>query len=182
MSTSGPGIGFMVSFMLLGFMLTKMRRTAPAGGVPGGQVGGIPLDGNALVQEAMKYLGKPYFLGAGQNPSYPDPPYLDCGLMTKKALSAFGINVQRTVTEQVAAAPFKVDVRGRALSDIRALLRTGDLIGFDWTPGGRYSHTGIWTGDKVLHASSTAGEVILSPLSYFSANGFRSIYSFTRSA
>jgi len=136
--------------------------------------------GQQLVNEALRYLNRPYYLGAGQDANHPDPPYIDCGLLTKKALAPYGITVPRTVTEQVQLAPTKIEISGKSYNEIKNLLRTGDMIGFDWNPGGRYSHTGIWTGNTVLHASSTIGKVTKSNLEHFSLGGFRTIYSFTR--
>jgi len=147
---------------------------------------GSSSDGQKLVQTAKRaWKGAPYWLGAGLDGEKPSPPYTDCGKMTADSLSeSLGISVARTVTEQVASAPWKAEVWGLPWATVKRKLKPGDLIAYDWEYNGggpfdRYSHTGIWTGSHVLHASSTAGEVVESPPSYFNG-GWRTIYSFTR--
>lgn len=129
---------------------------------------------------AAGYKGRPYYLGAGQKDGYPDPPYIDCGLLTQKLIKrAYGVNVERTVTEQVQAAPHTLDVSSLSREQLQGVLgRNPDtFLAFDWVPGGRYSHTGVVTAKgSIIHASETEGAVVESPLSYFPP-GWRTLYA-----
>lgn len=138
------------------------------------------VSGAALVAAGRKRLGWKYHLGAGLPGEPSSPPYIDCGELIRQALAECGLTVQRTITAQVAAAPFTRDIEDMGWNEVQELLQPGDCIAFDW-PGGfagrPYDHGGIWTGSKLLHASSSAGEVVeVGPLS----SGWKTLYSFSR--
>lgn len=136
---------------------------------------------------ARRYLGRPYHLGAGlddpEHRDYPDPPYLDCGLFTKKIISrALDVSVPRTVTEQVKAAPYTLDVWGKSRETVAKHLQEGVFIATDskYAGGGpqdRYTHTGMATDTgKVIHASYAQKKVIEVPLAQFAKN-WRTLYA-----
>lgn len=136
------------------------------------------------VQIAREYLGRPYFCGAGLDkyPEYPDPPWIDCGLLTSKVIRrAYGVTVPRTVTEQVAKAPYTLDVEGEPQGDVDAQLRRGQFLAFGREPNGRYKHTGIVSksgpGAQILHASLNKGKVVESPFVGYWSSGWRTIYA-----
>lgn len=169
---SGEGLLFGVAILLL-----ALSR--------GGGVGGIL----GISSVARSYLGRPYHLGAGlggeAHEDYPDPPYIDCGLLTQKIISRFyGVTVPRTVTEQVKAAPYTKEVHGKTREELKQHLSEGVFIAFDWKyqgggAGDRYSHTGMVTDrGTVIHASASQpdDEVVEVPLEKFNS-GWRTLYA-----
>jgi len=151
----------------------------------GGGIGGIL----GISSVARSYLGRPYHLGAGldepAHKDYPDPPYIDCGLLTQKIISRFyGASVPRTVTEQVKAAPYTKEVYGKTREELKDYLSEGVFIAFDWKYQGggtsdRYSHTGMVSDQgTVIHASASKpdDEVVEVPLEKFNS-GWRTLYA-----
>ena len=142
---------------------------------------GGPISAAALISAGRTRLGWLYALGAGLPGEPPSPPYIDCGELIRQSLHDCGVvGIQRTITAQVAAAPWTHDVQSMPWGEVLEILRPGDCIAYDW-PGGfagrPYDHGGIWTGSKLLHASSSQGKVVeVAP----PTSGWKTLYSFTR--
>jgi cell wall-associated NlpC family hydrolase len=134
-----------------------------------------------MIAGARSRKGWLYSLGAGGGAgSKPSPPYTDCGLLIKDAHADAGVTMPRNITGQVNAAPYKQNVQGWSRERLLAALQAGDCVAFDWAGGfaGReYDHGGIWTGDSLLHASSSAGKVVEVPMI---GSGWKTIYSWWR--
>lgn len=112
----------------------------------------LPSRGSMLADMAQCFVGISYRRGA----SYPSRGF-DCSGFVYYLLLRFGVTVPRT-----ASAMFKV---GKPVE--RAKLRPGDLVFFRTTSSKRITHVGVYIGNgKFIHASSGAGRVIISPLTY----------------
>lgn len=128
--------------------------------------------------------GTPYKLGGNS------PEETDCGELIQFELKkATGIQVKRTITEQVAAAPYRREVWGLTRKQLHRLLKPGDCIAFDSDHSGRYEHGVIYIGKgKVIHATGGAAcpdmpssrcKVVEDSLNHWSS-GWRTIYSWFR--
>jgi cell wall-associated NlpC family hydrolase len=97
------------------------------------------LEGNAVVEEAQRYLGSPYRNGGTTQSG------IDCSGLSWAVYKSFGVALPRTSSAQSRfGAP--VD---------RTALRPGDLVFFR-TNGSSVSHVGIYAGDgEFIHASTT---------------------------
>lgn len=125
--------------------------------------------------------GKPYILGANGPDAY------DCASLVQAAYRHIGIAVPDCVTEQVQMAPYKVSLGSGGKEYALTILKPGDCIGFDYDPGGRFDHVGVWTGSSIIHASGGAAcpnhptsrcKVVEDPPSNFSGSSWREIYSY----
>jgi cell wall-associated NlpC family hydrolase len=120
-----------------------------AGGVPvTGLAGGLPTRaggstaGQAVVEEAKKYLGVPYLWG-GTDPE----KGLDCSGLVQLVYKQFGIDLPRVSYQQATA--------GRPVASL-AEARPGDILAFD-SP---VDHVGIYVGDgKMIEAPRTGLDV-----------------------
>lgn len=138
----------------------------------------------SVVLIARSYLGRPYGLGAGHPsyPQYPDPPYIDCGLLIKKVVKrAYNRTISRTITEQVEEAPYTKDVKMLSREALRGLLKDGIFVAFDWDMSTyRFDHGGIVSqgGSHIIHATSrpSARKVVEDPLEHFDG-GWRTLYA-----
>lgn len=140
-------------------------------------VGGIFLimdnDNHLVVSQSKKYLGVPYVWGGAE------PNGMDCSGLTQLVYKDLGKTIPRQVTEQAENAPYQINVKGYSLEQLKQVLNIGDWIGLDYEEGGRYSHTGLYIGNnEVLHASSSAGKVVIVSLSSWWASNARKIYHY----
>lgn len=112
----------------------------------GGQTG---YDNNAIVAEALRYLGVPYKYG-GTSPV----KGLDCSAFVQRVFAARGIKLPRTSAEQ-AKVGMPVPV---------SQLQPGDRLYFA-VKGNRIDHCGIYIGNGLfVHASGRHNAVVISSL------------------
>lgn len=112
----------------------------------GGQTG---YDKNAIVAEALRYLGVPYKYG-GTSPV----KGLDCSAFVQRVFAARGIKLPRTSAEQ-AEVGIPVPV---------SQLQPGDRLYFA-VKGNRIDHCGIYIGNGLfVHASGRHNAVVISSL------------------
>ena len=105
--------------------------------------------GQAIVNEAKKYLGRPYAYGAS------GPNAFDCSGFTSYVYKQFGYTLNRTAASQTS--------HGVAVS--REDLQPGDLIMFAGRSGGGIGHVAIYIGDgQMIHAGNTSTGVYISPV------------------
>jgi LysM repeat protein len=108
------------------------------------------LDGQAIVQDALRYLGVPYRYGGNSPVSG-----LDCSAFVQQVFARRGIRLPRTAAEQ---ARIGIPV---SFAD----LRPGDRLYFA-IRGGRIDHCGIYIGNGLfIHASGRHDAVVISSLS-----------------
>jgi cell wall-associated NlpC family hydrolase len=107
---------------------------------------------DSIVQTAKAQLGKRYRLGGVS----PDKGF-DCSGLVQYVMAALKLDVPRTAKQQAKA--------GLAITRDTSRLLPGDLLTFAWNKKSPISHVGIYIGDgKYIHASSVAGQVIVSPV------------------
>lgn len=98
--------------------------------------------GQAIVNEAKKYLGVKYVYGGTS------PKGFDCSGLVQYVCKSVGISVSRTSASQFS--------NGKAVN--KSDLEPGDLLFF--AKGGRINHVGIYAGnDQMIHAPRT-GDVV----------------------
>jgi cell wall-associated NlpC family hydrolase len=127
-------------------------------GLVGGDVGLSDNDRvNAIIDEAMKYLGVPYKWG-GESPSG-----FDCsGLIKYSIQQVTGVSIQRTANEQMNAC------QSISFED----LEPGDLV-FRVDSSGSAKHVQLYIGDgKVIHAPQTGDVVKISPVPHKDNNRY----------
>lgn len=98
-------------------------------------------DSNAVLTEAVKYLGVPYVYG-GSSPSG-----FDCSGLVQYVYARLGVNLPRTDSAQRAWAQANGTQVGAADA------QPGDLM---WMPG----HVGIYAGDGMILHAPTPGDVV----------------------
>lgn len=105
--------------------------------------------GQAIVDEAMKHVGKAYVYGAS------GPNAFDCSGFSSYVYRQFGYSLNRTAADQMAhGTPV-------AKSD----LMPGDLVFFNNRGTSYIGHVGIYIGNnKMVHASTSSTGVIVSDL------------------
>ncbi len=109
----------------------------------------LNVTGNAIVGEAMKYIGVPYVWGGAT------PEGFDCSGLVQYVCKNLGINVDRVTHEQVTNG-VRVE---------RTDLQPGDLIFFK-NDNGYIGHVGIYVGEnKFLHAPNKGDVVKITELS-----------------
>ena len=110
--------------------------------------GGRGVNGDKIVQDAMKYIGLPYKWGAS------GPSEFDCSGLVYYVFKQNGINVPRTSKEQ---SKFGTQVD-------KADLKPGDCVFF--AKNGSVHHVGIYIGDdQFIHSPSTGDVIKISSLS-----------------
>ncbi len=106
-----------------------------------------------IIATAKKYLGCKYVYACE------DPPYFDCSGLTQYVFKQYGYSLLRTAYQQGYNDQYPKVTIGQ--------LRMGDLVFFNTnlTDGDMCDHTGIYIGNgDFIHASSSAGKVIISNL------------------
>lgn len=103
--------------------------------------------GQAIVNEAKKYLGVKYVWGGTS------PKGFDCSGLVQYVCNKLGISVSRTSAAQAT--------NGKAVS--KSNLQPGDLVFF--ASGGRVHHVGIYIGNgQMIHAPQTGDVVKISSI------------------
>lgn len=132
----------------------------------GGSSGNIPVTGSgveAVIATAESRLGCPYV--------YADegPNSFDCSGLVYYCLRAAGVQVSRMSSKNLA----RVD-SWQTIPDQGSLIR-GDLVFFTNSVGASdIGHVGIYMGSgKYIHASSSAGKVIISSWSDWASQNFQ---------
>ncbi len=98
--------------------------------------------GQAIVNEAQKYLGVKYVYGGSS------PKGFDCSGLVQYVCKSVGVSVNRTSASQFS--------NGKAVN--KSDLQPGDLLFF--AKGGRINHVGIYAGNgQMIHAPRT-GDVV----------------------
>lgn len=138
---------------------TKIENTPKTGG--GGSVSAATGSVDGFIATAMAQQGKPY-ITADEGPNS-----FDCSGLVYYCLSNNGVRVGRMSAKSYAV----IDSWETVYST--GELRPGDLL-FFWDSGRtRIYHTGIWLGGgKYIHASSSAGQVVVSGWSDWAKNSF----------
>lgn len=106
-----------------------------------------------IIATAKKYLGCKYVYACE------DPPYFDCSGLTQYVFKQYGYSLLRTAYQQ----GYNDKYQKLTLSQ----LKMGDLVFFNTnlTDSDMCDHTGIYIGNgDFIHASSSAGKVIISNL------------------
>ncbi len=127
----------------------------------GGSVAEATGDVGGFIATAKAQQGKRYVLGDE------GPNSFDCSGLVHYSLNANGVRVGRMSAKNYA----KIDSWETiySVSD----LREGDLLFFRSDSSAAISHTGIWLGgNKYIHASSSAGKVVISGWSDWSNRNF----------
>lgn len=138
---------------------TQPASTPNTGG--GGSVSAATGSVDGFIATAMAQQGKPY-VTADEGPDS-----FDCSGLVYYCLVNNGVKVGRMSAKSYAV----IDSWETIYST--GDLRPGDLL-FFWDSGKtRIYHTGIWLGSgKYIHASSTAGQVVVSSWSDWAKNSF----------
>ena len=138
---------------------TQPESTPKTGG--GGSVSAATGSVDGFIATAMAQQGKPY-ITADEGPDS-----FDCSGLVYYCLVNNGVKVGRMSAKSYAVIDSWETVY--STSD----LRPGDLL-FFWNSGRtRIYHTGIWLGGgKYIHASSSAGQVVVSGWSDWAKNSF----------
>lgn len=98
----------------------------------------MAVSGADIVNFAKKYLGTPYVWGGNSLTEG-----VDCSGLVQQVFKNFGIKTTRTTYTQIG--------EGKAVKMNE--LQPGDLVFFDFDPGGGPDHVGIYAGDgKMIHA------------------------------
>ncbi len=130
---------------LTGYVLTKSLRKAG--------VSSTRTSAQKVVALAKRQLGKTYSKASS------GPNSFDCSGLTYYCYAQYGVTLKRLSRSQGESAGYAVS---------RKSLKAGDLVFFDTVKGDgdQYDHVGIYIGNGLfIHASSTAGKVIISSLS-----------------
>ena len=127
----------------------------------GGSVSAASGTVDGFIATALAQQGKPY-VTAGRGPDT-----FDCSGLVYYSLVNNGVNVGRMSAKSYAVIDSWETIY--STSD----LKPGDLL-FFWDSGKtRIYHTGIWLGgNKYVHASSSAGQVVVSSWSDWARNSF----------
>ena len=145
---------------------TKKPKSTPkqdgGGGGGGGSVAVVASkDAEGLISVAKAQLNKPYVWGDE------GPNSFDCSGLVCFSLRSIGASAGR-----LNAAGFSEVVSWTTINGT-GNLQPGDLIFFKSDSSSRISHTGIWLGgNKYIHASSSAGKVVISSWSNWAERNF----------
>ncbi len=125
------------------------RGAAAGSSYAAGSSTGVPT-GNAVVSDAMQYLGVPYQWG-GESPA----TGFDCSGLVQKVFANLGVSLPRTSEEQST-----VGTPVASLSEAQP----GDLLFFEPGPGGP-GHVGIYVGNgMMIDAPHTGSSVRVEPV------------------
>lgn len=107
---------------------------------------GISCTEDALVREALLYVGIPYLWGGTSVKGF------DCSGLVKTVFMMNGISMPRNASAQAAEGD-EIDITAVRDGDCSAL-RKGDLIFFGNRETGRVTHVGIYVGNsRMVHSS-----------------------------
>ena len=127
----------------------------------GGSVAEATGNVSGFIATAKAQQGKPYVLGDE------GPNSFDCSGLVHYSLNANGVKVGRMSAKNYA----KIDSWETIYTT--GDLKAGDLLFFRSDSSDTISHTGIWLGgNKYIHASSSAGKVVISGWSDWSNRNF----------
>ena len=139
-------------------------NTTPSATSSSGGSSGIPITGSGvsgMIEAAKAQLGDPYVWSEEGPDSY------DCSGLVYYCLRSVGVS-----TGRYTAAGFSQVSSWQTIGSTSEL-QVGDLIFFKSDSSTRISHTGIWLGgNSYIHASSTAGKVIISSWSAWAERNF----------
>ncbi|MGK9477552.1 C40 family peptidase [Melioribacter sp. OK-6-Me] len=100
-----------------------------------------------LLLEVIKYIDAPYKYGGNSDRG------IDCSAFTKQVLSAFSVDLPRTVREQFTIG----------MSVAENELKFGDLVFFNTSRRAYPGHVGIYLGNReFIHSSRTLGVTVSS--------------------
>jgi cell wall-associated NlpC family hydrolase len=123
----------------LGGCTSAPRYRSPSGGQAPSDV-----EGNAVVQEARRFVGVPYRMGGTTAGG------LDCSGLVVTVYQKFGVAMPRNSHEQANFGK-KID---------RSDLEPGDLVFFRTSGNTAVTHVGIYSGDgEFIHASTRSRRV-----------------------
>ena len=138
----------LTSWLLLALILGGLDGCASRAPKSRPRSAGTPIN-LAVVRDALSLRGIPYRWGE-ETPSRG----FDCSGLVQYVYGRYGIRLPRTAYQMAMALP-ELDGASR---------QPGDLIFFN-TTGKPYSHVGIYIGnDRMVHASSSKGKVVVGPL------------------
>lgn len=169
--------------VILALLIIAPRLGQGSSHYEGGQPVGSKTDQFIAWLRAQK--NKPY---SGTNPQ--GPGHWDCSGLVQGAYASIGVTVGRVVTYQAEEAPRKISVKDNfaTADEMKAALRPGDAIGTGWNSSvppypaypaiPKYKHTGIWTGNSIIHSSSSKGKVVEVPFSSWWFTEGRTIYAY----
>ncbi|MDR0840424.1 MAG: peptidoglycan-binding protein [Christensenellaceae bacterium] len=148
------------------FFLPEPEPTASGGSWSGSDSGGIAVQGSgveAMIATAQSVEGCPYVL-ADEGPSS-----FDCSGLLYFSLRSAGVKIGRMSARNFAR------VSSWQTIESRSSLQRGDLLFFtNYTSASDIGHAAIYLGgNKYIHASSSAGRVIISSWSQWSEDNFR---------
>lgn len=138
--------------------VTKTAKPQTSGG---GSVSAATGDVSGFIATLKAQQGKPYVLGDE------GPSSFDCSGLVYYGLTNNGVKVGRLSAKSYAV------IDSWETIESKGGLQTGDLI-FFWNDGKtRISHTGVWLGgNQYIHASSSAGKVVISSWSNWAERCF----------
>jgi cell wall-associated NlpC family hydrolase len=124
-------------------LVTPAGRAAVAGVVHNPVCVSCHGNGDAVVQDARRYLGIPYVWG-GECAARRGCTGLDCSGLTKRVFADLGTELPRTAAEQQHA--------GTPVRDLKHA-RPGDLLFYEPDSGGAAHHVAIYEGgDRLVEA------------------------------
>lgn len=133
------------------------QATSTVSPTPAGAPASVANRGNAVVAEALRYLGAPYLYGGAT------PAGWDCSGFIFYVYKQFGVTLPRSTQAQYAV--------GQALRPDE--IKAGDIVYFANTAGPGITHNGIALGDgRFVHARDVGFGTVISSLadSYWSAH------------
>lgn len=155
------------------------------------EYGLIPGDPSSMsrfdfIAKLKQQVGKPYIWGAA------GPDAFDCSGLVQYCYGLIGISTPRLVTEQAAEAPNqKIFTTYKTPGELEPVMKAGDCLGIDYSPGGRFDHVIVYIG-KGRYIQATGGEscpnhptarckVVEDTTDRFQSANVRAVYSYAES-